>query len=158
MRAPTPSAAAEIAFPDTREIMARIAHLRHKTETALGKKIYLLESRLDVLKKSAELHSPVRVLEDRDARLLRLRERMDMLSSNIVGDADNRFRMICARLEGVNPLAVLSHGYAMVEGEDGRIISSTKDASVGEKIGIGLADGRIYAEITKIEDNTTKEV
>ena len=158
LRAPTPSAAAEIAFPDTREILSRIGHLRHKTENALSKKIYLLESRLNVLKKSAELHSPIRVLDEKSARLLRLRERMDMLSSNIVGEVDNRFRMLCARLEGVNPLSVLSHGYAMVEGEDGRIISSAKDASVGEKIGIGLADGRIYAEITKIEDNTTKEV
>ena len=127
----------------------------------LGHYIYFQQFeglREELMKKSTELHSPVRLLEEKGARLLRLREKMDMLSSNIVSEADNRFSMLCARLEGVNPLAVLSHGYAMVEGEDGRIISSAKDVAIGEKIGIGLADGRIYAEVTKIEDNTTKEV
>ena len=149
-RAPTPSAAAEIAFPDTKEIRARISYLRHKADTSVSKRIYLIESRLGLLQKSAELHSPVRVLEEKNARLQRLREKLDVLGKGAVDTADNSFRMLCARLEGVNPLAVLSHGYAMVEGEDGRIISSARDARIGEKVEIGLSDGRLSAEILEI--------
>lgn len=154
MRAPTPSAAAEIAFPDTREIIARINHLRHKADTAVAGRLHLLESRLDSLKKSTELHSPARVLDEKTEKILRLRQRIETLGVGAVERSENRFRMLCTRLEGVNPLAVLSHGYAMVEGEDGRIISSVGDAKIGETVGIGLADGSLVAEIKEIKVNS----
>ena len=154
MRAPTPSAAAEIAFPDTRETVLRINHLRHKADTTMGRRIYLLESRLDALKKTTELHSPARVLDEKSEKVLRLRQKLELLGVGALDRADNRFRMLCTRLEGVNPLAVLSHGYAMVEGEDGRIISSAKDAKVGDSVKIGLADGKLFAEIKEIRENS----
>ena len=113
----------------------------------------MLESRLDALKKSCELHSPVRVLEEKSARLVRLEEKLDVLVKKNLDGADNRFRMLITRLEGVNPLAVLSHGYAMVEGEDGRIVSSISDIEIGNKVKIGLSDGSALAEITKINEN-----
>ncbi len=157
MRAPTPSAAAEIAFPDTRETRARIEHLRHKAETMLSRRLYLLESRLDRLKKSAELHSPARVLDEKSERVLRLKQKLDTLGKGAVDAADNKFRMLCVRLEGVNPLAVLSHGYAMVEGEDGRIISAAAEAKIGEKVKIGLVDGSLIAEIKEIKEKNEEE-
>lgn len=150
MRAPTPSAAAEIAFPNTMEIKARISHLKNKVDTALERKIYTLEGRLQALQKSAELHSPVRTLEEKSSRLGRLRDKMDSLARASVDSADASFRMLCARLEGVNPLAVLSHGYAMVQGGDGRVISSVADAAVGEVVDISLSDGKMKAQITEI--------
>ena len=150
MRAPTPSAAAEIAFPNTMEIRARISNLKNKIDTSIERRIYTLEARLDVLKKGAELHSPVRVLEERYSRLTRLRERLNDLAKSCVDGADGEFRMLCARLEGVNPLAVLSHGYAMVQGSDGRVISSVTEAAVGEIVDISLADGKMKAQITEI--------
>ena len=156
-RAPTPSAAAEIAFPDTREIRARIANLRHKADAAISKQEYLLRSRLDGLRKSVELHSPVRVLDERDARLQLLREKLDTLGKGAVDKVDNEFRLLCSRLEGVSPLAVLSHGYAMVEGEGGRIISSVSDTHVGEMVEIDLSDGKICATVTEIREKTEKE-
>ena len=54
-------------------------------------------------------------------------------------------------------MAVLSHGYAMVRGADGRIVSETKDATVGEKVTISLADGVLGAEIVEIGKNDRKE-
>ena len=153
LRAPTPSAAAEIAFPDTRETRSRIAHLRHKADVSMSRRLYLLESRIDSLRKSAELHSPVRVLDEKSARLIRMTERLDVLGKGTIDRADNRFRMLCARLEGVNPLSVLSHGYAMVEDERGRIISSVGDTKVGETVEIGLSDGKLRAEIIEIIEN-----
>ena len=157
MRAPTPSAAAELAFPDTRETRAKIAHLRHRSETAISRRIYLLDSRLETLKKSAELHSPVRVLDGKCATLLRLKEKLEVLGKGKVDLADNKFRMLCARLEGVNPLSVLSHGYAMVQGEDGRIISSVGDVKVGDRVEIGLRDGKILASVEEMKENSEKE-
>ena len=147
-RAPTPSAAAEIAFPDTREILGRIAHLKSRADSLQSRRVYLLESRLDALRKSAELHSPKNQLDEKSARLIRMRERLDSLVKSAYDASDAGFRTLCARLEGVNPLSVLSHGYAMVQSEDGAIVSSVDDVSVGSKISVSLADGRISAQIT----------
>ncbi len=106
----------------------------------------------DALKKSAELHSPVRVLDERSSRVTRLSEKLDALARSRVEGADGSFRMLCARLEGVNPLAVLSHGYAMVQGSDGRVLSTAADATVGEIVDISLSDGKLRAQITEITE------
>ena len=157
MRAATPSAAAEIALPDTREIRARISNYRSKIDLTLNRRILMIDSRLNMLKKSAELHSPVRVLEEKALHVARLSEKLDSIALRRVEGADGRFRTLCARLEGVNPLSVLSHGYAMVENGEGKIISSVCDVKVGEKVEIALSDGRAHAEITNII-KTVREV
>ena len=157
MRAPTPSAAAEIALPDTGEIQARIRNYRGKIDMTLNKRILMIDNRLNMLRKSAELHSPVRVLEGKALHVARLSEKLDSIALRRVEGADGRFKTLCARLEGVNPLSVLSHGYAMVEDRDGKIISSVCDVKVGERIEIALSDGRAEAEITNFKE-TVREV
>ena len=86
-----------------------------------------------------------------------LREKLDTLGKGAVDKVDNEFRLLCSRLEGVSPLAVLSHGYAMVEGEGGRIISSVSDTHGGEMVEIDLSDGKICATVTEIREKTEKE-
>ena len=152
LRAPTPSAAAEIAFPNSEEIRSRIAYMKNKVDALLERKIYVLDGRLQTLKKNTELHSPVHVLDEKASRLVRLREKMDSIAKAAVDGADGDFHMLCARLEGVNPLAVLSHGYAMVQGGDGRVISTVADTSVGEVVDISLSDGKIRAQVTEITE------
>ena len=153
MRASTPSAAAELALPDTREIRARIANCRSKIDLTINRRILMLDNNLGLLRKSTELHSPVRVLEEKMLKAVRMSEKIDAIISRKVEVEDGRFRTVCARLEGVNPLAVLSHGYAMVENKDGKIISSVCDVKEGERIEIALSDGKVQAEITNIKEN-----
>jgi exodeoxyribonuclease VII large subunit len=152
LRAPTPSAAAEIAFPNSVEIRSRITHLKNKADALLERRIYLLEGRLQTLKKNAEIRSPERVLDEKASRLALLKDKMDSLARASVDGADNSFRMLCTRLEGVSPLTVLSHGYAMVQGGDGRVISAVADATVGEVVDISLSDGKMRAQITEISE------
>lgn len=151
MRAPTPSAAAEIAFSDSRETRAKISHLRHKADSVISRRVLMLETRLDVLRKSAELHSPLGSLDEKSARLLRLKDRLELAVDGELSKRENNFKVLLTRLEGGNPLTVLSRGYAMAQGEDGRVISSVNDATVGEKIDITLSDGCLKAEIVETE-------
>ena len=99
------------------------------------------------MQKSIELKSPTQQLRDREAALAMLDGRLKMLMQVAVDGSENSFRMLCTRLESVNPLAVLSHGYSMVEDSDGRIVSSVTDISVGDAIRIKLADGAIDATV-----------
>ena len=153
LRAPTPSAAAELAFPDTVEMLARVKQIRFKTDSLMNNRISRLENRLSVMHKSIELTSPIQQLKDREAALSMLKNKLDVLSKGAFDGAENSFKMLCARLEGVNPLAVLSHGYSMVEGEDGRIISSAGDVSTGDKLRIKLSDGEIGAVVSETRVN-----
>lgn len=151
LRAPTPSAAAEIAFFDVRELKNRMAYLTHKAESVVTRKIMLLESRLDVLKKSAELHSPMGSLEEKSIRLDRLTDRLARAIESRVDGNENKFKMLLTRLEGANPLTLLTHGYAMAQNSEGEVITSVSEACVGERIEITLSDGRIRADVVDIE-------
>ena len=153
LRAPTPSAAAELAFPDTVEMLARVKQLKFKTDSLMNNRFSRLENRLAVMHKSIELASPIQQLKDREAALSVLKNKLDTLSKSAFDGAEGSFKMLCARLEGVNPLAVLSHGYSMVEGEDGRIISSARDVSAGDKLLIKLSDGEIGATVNETKVN-----
>ena len=155
LRAPTPSAAAELAFPDKVEMLTRVRQLRFKVDSIVNARVSTLENRLSVMHKSIELASPIQQLKDREATLVMMKNRLDMHVQGVFFDADNAFKMLCTRLEGVNPLAVLSHGYSMVEGEDGRIISSVREAKVGDSLRIKLSDGEIGAVVSETRVNNS---
>lgn len=151
LRAPTPSAAAEIAFFDVREVQNRLAYLRHKADTAVTRRIVYLENRLDILKKSAELHSPMGSLEEKNVRLQRLSDRLQREMTSKIDNSENRFKMLLTRLEGSNPLTLLTNGYAMAQNSAGEVITSVSEANIGERIEITLSDGRIRADVVDIE-------
>ena len=155
LRAPTPSAAAELAFPDTVSMLARVKQLKYKADSLVGGRVSKLENRLAVIHKSIELASPIQQLKDRETSLIMLKNRLDALGQSAVDVAENEFKMLCTRLEGVNPLAVLSHGYSMVESEDGRIISSVCDVNEGDGIFVKLSDGEISATVNEKKANNT---
>ena len=148
LRAPTPSAAAELAFPDTAEILARARHLKMKAENAVTRKVNRLQSALSLAHKSIELHSPMQNLKDRENFLTMLKGRLDSAQKSIIDGAESDFRLLCTRLESVNPLSVLSHGYSVVEDREGRLISSISDINSGDTVTVKLSDGEFDASVS----------
>ncbi len=146
LRAPTPSAAAEIAFPDTRELRSRISYLKDKACKTLSGRISNAESRIAILQKNAMLHSPEKVTDDKILHLARLSERAELLINDKIEGLSHSFALLCARAEGVNPLSLLSRGYAMAEGEKG-VITSVSDVAAGDRIKVRFADGEMSAEV-----------
>ena len=147
MRAPTPSAAAELAFFDAHEVLQRADALNRRADASLFGRVREFESRLQLLERDVKLRSPQRVLEDKIARLIRLTERLDGLGSERVDGASRDFAMLCTRLEAVNPLAVLARGYAVAENARGEIISSVYDVKVNDNVKIQLFDGQLSATV-----------
>ena len=148
LRAPTPSAAAELAFPDTAEILNRAKTLKLKSENALARKISKIEGSLEVIQKSIELHSPIRRLIEQESALEMLKSRLDVAQRSRLDRLGADFRLLCTRLEAANPLAVLSHGYSVVEDKDGRLVSSVRDVNGGDTITVKLSDGELSATVT----------
>ncbi len=153
MRAPTPSAAAELAFPDDTEILGRIKHLYSKAESSINRQLRTGETKLDLLGHKLELYSPARVLADKQATLEKLSSKLDALQTSKTEKLENVFRLLCTRLEGVNPLSVLSHGYSVVQNEKGEPVSSCNDVNIGENVKIILGDGMLKASVIEKNKN-----
>ena len=149
MRAPTPSAAAELAFFDAGEVLMHVDVLSKRALSALDLKIRELEGKKERLDRDLQLRSPEKVLDDKIMRVERAKERLELLSRAKMDAAQSAFATLCARLEGVNPLAVLSRGYSVLESENGEIISSISEVEIDQNVTVRLSDGSISARVTQ---------
>jgi exodeoxyribonuclease VII large subunit len=156
MRAPTPSAAAELAFFDAGEVKQAVSYLGKRCDALIMSKLTERASRLEVLARDIRLSSPESVLNDKSVMLERACERINSLVLDKLAQRQGDLRVLCTRLEGVNPLSVLSRGYSVVEGESGEIISRVDDAEIGQAITVRLSDGSIRATVTEKTANTSK--
>ena len=146
LRAPTPSAAAELAVPDMNVIFGRLLALEKALNSAasarIGEKLY----RLDIFSKRLEAVSPTGKLSSAKERINNLEERMKDLYRINLQKAGAAIAEKAARLDSLSPLKTLSRGYSLVY-KDGRLINSAKDLSCGDNVEIQLADGTVSAAI-----------
>lgn len=149
LRAPTPSAAAELAVPDAREQKYYISSLKASLDNAVEVNIRELEYDLEKLTKSPVLQSPEKIIENCELYLDTLNSRINESFKDIITDCSSNFAMICSKLESLSPLKVLARGYSIVK-NDNKIITDNKDLSVGDKISLQFANGTAKAEIIEV--------
>lgn len=150
LRAPTPSAAAELAVPDMSEYSSRINALCDRIRSMVAGKIENCEEMLSALSSSAVLTNPMRFFELREMEFIRLSERLDSSYHSRVAEASAEFSANVAKLEALSPLAVLSRGYGIVE-KDGHTLSSVSHVVPGDKINVVMRDGSAEAEIINVK-------
>ena len=150
MRAPTPSAAAELAVPDCKDIVLILEKYRRFLSQSLSSKYSVCKAKLDKNTNSFVIKNPREFLINR--RYIELDRLYDRLKNTACGSVENmktKFSSAAAKLETLSPLKVLSRGYAAVEKDGGRI-SSVKDVSAGQEISVRLYDGVIKSNIIEI--------
>ena len=147
MRAPTPSAAAELVFPNTAERIGRISAMGDTLEAKMQKKLRDSKYFLLNLSRGLELRSPMRMLSDKNMRVSLLAERLEGAMDKKIEASKNRLAICSAKLGAQNPLSVLSRGYALVENEDNTVISSSKELICGDNIRLVFADGEVRATV-----------
>lgn len=149
LRAPTPSAAAELAVPDMREQKYYISSLKASLENAIEVHIRELEYELERVTKSSVLQNPEKIIENSEMYLDTLNTRINYNFKNAVTECSSDFAMICSRLETFSPLKVLARGYSIAK-KDVNIIKDSKDISVGDIISLQFANGSAKAEIVEV--------
>ena len=149
LRAPTPTAAAELVTPDRTELVDRIRRQQRALNVAMRTRLRDARTRVDRLARSPVLREPERNLEPRFERLARTAERLGRATEVLLRERRDRFQSLTARLEGLSPLAVLSRGYSVVE-RDGRLLRDASDASSGDRLRVRLARGEVDAEVVKV--------
>lgn len=146
LRAPTPSAAAELAVPDIREDIAFVQTVVYECEATLLQRINDEKRKLDIIKERLEYRSPI-MLIDQKLQLVDSYLTSALLSIQRKLDKENsRFSATAARLDALSPLKVMSRGYSIVT-KDEKVVISSKKLKKGDRITVGFADGEKNCEV-----------
>lgn len=147
LRAPTPSAAGELAVPDINEINWKLVNIRRNLSILLNKKIENMKQRYAKVMNSSVFKNPT---NDIKRRILTLEGYSRRLESSIKIKNQNvkiNLTKIISKLDGLSPLKTLSRGYSIAENSSGKVIKSIKDVKQGEKIKLILNDGDINTQV-----------
>ncbi len=142
LRAPTPSAAAELAVPDVRDLKKQFENVQSRLTNTLSARTDYLRQRLLTLSQRPVLQSPQSYFDDRRMTVARNEERLYQL----VGTRIERERMKLfaqnEKLNSLNPLSVLGRGFSVAFGEDGKAIRSVDELPEGTEFELLLSDGK----------------
>ena len=143
MRAPTPSAAAEIVAPDYREILYAADKTLDGMVDAVEKKIYRYKMNLMAAQKIICDHSPHRMLDFYGACLEACETKIKNVLKNKTAFYENALMHYTAKLEATSPLKVLARGYSVVFDENMMTVRSVENLKENDKIKIRLSDGTV---------------
>ncbi len=155
-RAPTPSAAAELAVPNAEDILYDIQTAGLRLGRAMTGKLSLLRDRVERFAASRVLKNPMAVIDDKRMALLREEERLLSRMNLLMGEKRAALSENAARLRALDPLAVLARGYGAVFDGDDKVVKSIKDTAVGSALSVRLSDGVVTASVTELAENTRK--
>lgn len=141
LRAPTPSAAGELAVPDIQEVQWKIKNSRKQLCTLLNKKVEMARNKLDSLKNSTVLKNPYEIIRQRIIFVENLEQHLiDKIKLDVKDNKINLVRVV-SRLDALSPLKTLTRGYTIVEKNDKKIVSSANDITTGDKVRVVFHDG-----------------
>ena len=152
-RAPTPSAAAEIAVPDARAIFAYTEQSEERMTRAMLSRLTRCNEDVLNMEKIISLNSPSAVLARHALALQNLGVRIDSAMQRRLSASGSALAEVSAKLSGLNPLGVLSRGYSVLRGDDGRIKASVDSLTLGERVSIVMSDGVADATVSGISKN-----
>lgn len=150
-RAPTPSAAAEIAIPSTEDVLMDLMNSEQKLNQKMQMMLTAFESKLKLASSRIESHSSVRI-SGTLSRLDVMKHRLESLVTVLLNDKGSKLKIDMEKLNASNPLELCRKGFSRVTKEDGSPLSRARDASKGDRLYITLPDGRIVSEVREIEE------
>lgn len=147
LRAPTPSAAAELAVADFRQILQNIAGLRDRMQKAMQRMAELGRAQLMQYQMRFQYLNPEAKLRDNRQRLVDLDELLRRAMKNRIAEERHMLGIYLERYRGLSPLYKLNQGYSFVSDREGNGIISTKQVHSGDLLEISVTDGVIEAEV-----------
>ena len=146
LRAPTPSAAAELAVPNISDILLKLQNYNLRYKNALKKKIEIMKLRFEKIMKSRIFTDPMRKVMDNSIILDDYMKRLENAMKEIKTEKKNKYTELVTKLDSISPLKTLIRGYSLTE-KDGKIIKRATQIDKGDIITIKFSDGEKNAEI-----------
>lgn len=149
LRAPTPSAAAELAVADVRQLLETLRAYRQKLTFGMENQIYSLRQRMKQYEMKLEYGSPAYQIQEKRIRLLDLEERLGSAMENQIFRARQNLNIYIERMKGLSPLDKLNQGFSYVENEAGHSVTCIGQVKPGDTLNIQVTDGRILTKVTE---------
>ena len=146
LRAPTPSAAAELAVPDVFELKSDLMGLRQHLSVLMRNMIETEKEKIGNYEKQITILSPVNKIQNSRQELSNLYEKVVNSMTFKMNDEKSKIALLSSKLNALSPLNVLSRGYSIAY-NDNKPIKSVSDVKKGDNIKIQVTDGEFFAEV-----------
>ena len=150
LRAPTPSAAAELAVFDYRQFETRRLSYQASFDQVMQRKTELAHYKTEQYRLKLKLHDPGRTLREQRQRLADTEDAMRASMHKKLTEARHRLELMSGQLHGLSPLAKISNGYGFLTDANGKRLASVSQTAPGEEITLRITDGRIRAKVTEV--------
>jgi len=149
-RAPTPSAAAEIAVPEIREVRELLSTLNKRLCYTMSSNIKDKRNRLELFKHSYSYKYPYANVYDRRQRLERLLEDLNKQIKSRLTISRGQVKAYGERLHGLSPLSVMARGYTIALNDEGKVIKSVLQVKIEDKLSLSMGDGAITCRVIEV--------
>ena len=156
LRAPTPSAAAELAVWDYRQLQGYLDECRLRMNRSMTGTIRINRLRLKELDVRLSYLHPRHKLQDQQQRLRELEEELRTLMRDRVKEARHRLAIQIEKLNGLSPVRKLNQGFAYVEEADGGVVKSIRQVEMGDELTVYVTDGLIRTSVKAVQKKTYK--
>ncbi len=151
LRAPTPSAAAEVAVPDSARLRSQLSNVASRLSSLLSAGVERKRAELAALSGRRSLTDSAYLLDVKRTALMLAEGRLSSAYLGRVNDAKNELRAYISSLSALNPLAVLSRGYAAVRSADGKhMITEAASLAPGERLMLCMRDGDVEVTVDEV--------
>lgn len=152
MRAPTPSAAAEIVSPSVRQLSENVDFYLKRIRNLVMQRSSAKENILERVCSRLSAFSPQGRLEKNEKTLISLESRLETVYGKKITDCERNFLTFVSKMEAMSPLKVMSRGYSLTY-KNKEILADTKNLKIGDNVDIALANGGFSASVTEIWRN-----
>lgn len=153
LRAPTPSAAAELAVPDSTELLADLEAQKQYLASIMDKKLLDMQKSLSNSSRLLSAYSPEFLLNSYSKSLCNTASKLVNFSEHFIDTHIKSLTKTASKLSALNPVDVLMRGYSYVTDENGKAVTSVDSVSSGDILNIKVKDGSITATVNNIEEN-----
>ncbi len=150
LRAPTPSAAAELAVYDVRQVLSALYDCEDRMARAMLQRVETYRGQLDHWESRLKMLNPLNQAREKRQRMMDLEDRLTVFVQQIIKDKKHEFAMLAGRLDSVSPLKKLESGYAFVSDGADKMVNSVEEVRAGDSLHITMLDGTLEAEVTDV--------
>jgi len=150
LRVPTPSAAAEIAVADARQILERIRYSKYRISELTQQRLNLELERFDRCISSAIFEDPQSLINSKLQQYKALLSGLKAAAASNVAVAEGKFSKLIGALDAMNPAAVISRGYSLVK-SNGTLVNDASKLKIGEKVEVTFGKGSAACEVLEIK-------
>ncbi len=151
LRAPTPSAAAELAVFDYVQFAADLEGRRQAFQMAMSRRCKREKGRLEQYRLRLRLKDPVRRLNEKRQRLADIEDRIGRAMEGKLKERQHRLALLAGRLQGLSPLEKISGGFGFLSDEKGGRVASVSQVAPGDRIKIRVRDGQLLARVEQVD-------